>query len=232
MLIKEMIHEDRPRERFARSPGEASLTDLVAILLRTGRRGYSVMELSRDVVALLQENTELNGFEDLDWRDLTAIKGIGPDKAVTICAAVELGRRLSSRHDKRRLTCLNTPGKVADFFMERLRHTSQEYFYTCYLNVKNRLLGYKEITVGSINAAPVDLKEILRWGIRYKAYGIILVHNHPSGYPEPSEEDIQVTKQAAKAAKLIDMEILDHVIIGDGIYVSLRKRGILGSSLW
>lgn len=227
MLIKEMIHEDRPRERFARSPEEASLTDLVAILLRTGRQGHSVMELSRDVVALLQENTELNGFEDLDWRDLTEIKGIGPDKAVTICAAVELGRRLSGRHDKRRLTSFNMPDKVADFFMERLRHTSQEHFYACYLNVKNRLLGYKQITVGNINAAPVDLKEILRWGLRYKAHGIILAHNHPSGYPEPSGEDIQVTKQVAKAAKLIDMEVLDHVIIGDGIYVSLHERGVL-----
>lgn len=227
VLIREMMDEDRPRERFARSPRQASLTDLVAILLRTGRQGYSVMELSRDVVERLQENTELNGFEDLDWRDLTEIKGIGPDKAVTICAAVELGRRLSSRHDKRKLTRFNMPGKVADFFMERLRHKTQEHFSACYLNVKNRLLGHREITVGDLNAAPVDLKEILRWGIRYKAHGIILVHNHPSGYPEPSEDDIRVTRQIADAARLIDMEVLDHVIIGDGIYVSLHERGVV-----
>lgn len=93
------------------------------------------------------------------------------------------------------------------------------------MNVKNRLLGEKEISIGSLNAAPVDMKEALKWGIRYKAYGLILVHNHPSGDPSPSREDISLTGKFARAARLLDMEVLDHVIIGDGDYVSLSERG-------
>jgi len=158
---------------------------------------------------------------------LTDIKGIGPDKAITICAAVELGRRLSFLFDRRKLISFNTPDKVADFFMEKLRHENQEHFLVSYVNVKNRLLGFQEITKGNLNAAPVDIKEAMKWGIRYKAYGLILVHNHPSGYPEPSKEDISVTKAFAEASKLLDMQVLDHIIIGDGTFVSLHERGCL-----
>ncbi|MEE3452108.1 RadC family protein [Dialister sp.] len=227
MLIREMRTEDKPRERFAQSPSLASNTDLVAILLRTGRQGHSVMEIAKEVVDMLETTSGINGYEDLNWRDLTDIKGIGPDKAITICAAVELGRRLSFLFDRRKLISFNTPDKVADFFMEKLRHENQEHFMVSYVNVKNRLLGFQEITRGNLNAAPVDIKEAMKWGIRYKAYGLILVHNHPSGYPEPSKEDISVTKAFAEASKLLDMQVLDHVIIGDGTFVSLHERGCL-----
>lgn len=111
--------------------------------------------------------------------------------------------------------------------MERLRHETQEHFLIAFVNVKNRLLGYKEVSIGGLNETPVDIKEAMKWAIRYKAYGLILLHNHPSGYPEPSKEDIEMTKTFAKAAKLLDMEVLDHVIIGDGIYVSLHERGVI-----
>lgn len=222
-----MRTEDKPRERFAQSPSLASNTDLVAILLRTGRQGHSVMEIAKEVVDMLETTSGINGYEDLNWRDLTDIKGIGPDKAITICAAVELGRRLSFLFDRRKLISFNTPDKVADFFMEKLRHENQEHFMVSYVNVKNRLLGFQEITRGNLNAAPVDIKEAMKWGIRYKAYGLILVHNHPSGYPEPSKEDISVTKAFAEASKLLDMQVLDHVIIGDGTFVSLHERGCL-----
>ena len=227
MLIREMRVEDKPRERFALSPSLASSTDLVAILLRTGRQGHSVMEVAKEVVDLLESTSGLNGFEDLNWRDLTDIKGIGPDKAVTICAAVELGRRLSLLCNKRKLAYFGSPDKVAEFFMEKLRHETQEHFVVSYVNVKNRLLGYQEISRGSLSAAPVDIKEAMRWGIRYKAFGLILIHNHPSGYPEPSKEDIEITKAFAAGARLLDMQVLDHVIIGDGTFASLHERGVL-----
>lgn len=111
--------------------------------------------------------------------------------------------------------------------MERLRHETQEHFLVAFVNVKNRLLGYKEVSIGGLNETPVDIKEAMKWAIRYKAFGLILLHNHPSGYPEPSKEDIEMTKTFAKAAKLLDMVVLDHVIIGDGIYVSLHERGVI-----
>ena len=225
MLIREMRQEDKPRERFAESPQLASLTDLVAILLRTGRQGHSVMEIAQEVVNQLESMSGVNGFDDLHWRDLLDIKGIGPDKAVTICAAIELGRRLSYQYNKRKLPDFSTPDTVSRFFMEKLRHETQEHFLIAFVNVKNRFLGYREVSVGNLNAAPVDIKEAMKWAIRYKAAGLILLHNHPSGDPEPSDNDLDVTRTFAAAAKLLDMQVLDHVIIGDGIFVSLHERG-------
>lgn len=225
MLIKEMRKEDKPRERFAEAPKKASLTDLVAILLRTGRPGCSVMELAGEVVNQIVLSAEINGFDDLDWRDLTIIKGIGPDKAVTICAAVELGRRLATVCKKTSLSHFGSAEAVANYFMENLRHENQEHFLVCFVNAKNRFLGYKEIGMGNMNSAPVDIKEAMRWAIRFKANGIILVHNHPSGYPDPSDSDIQLTKRFNEAAALLDVLLLDHVIIGDSVFYSFHENG-------
>lgn len=224
MLIQEMSKEFRPRERFAELPKQASLIDLVAILLRTGREGHSVLEISEEVVQML---SELNGFEDLDWRDLTQIKGIGRDKAITLCAAIELGRRLTVQSFSNERPLLNSPGKVAGYFMEQLRHESQEHFYAAFVNVKNRLLGKREIGIGNLNAAPVDVREIMKWAVRFNAYGIFLIHNHPSGDPNPSEEDIRLTKVVRKAAQIFGMRVLDHLVIGDKVFVSLAERGYL-----
>lgn len=226
MKISEMDKEERPRERFALSPGQASMADLVAILLRTGTQGCSVLELARKVTRRLGEGG-VSWYEDLDWRDLKEIPGIGRDKAITICAAIELGRRLTSYHDRRLLERMNGPARAAAFFMERLRHENQEHFYVCYLNMKARLLGEREISVGSLASVDVDMKEALKWGLRYKAHGMLLVHNHPSGDPEPSQDDIRLTEKFVRAADLLEMKVLDHVIIGDGIYVSLQERGLL-----
>lgn len=227
MLIKEMRSEDKPRERFAESPSNASLTDLVAILLRTGRHGHSVLEIAGDVVKNLEMTAGGSGFDDLNWRDLTDIQGIGKDKAVTICAAIELGRRLSTLYNKQQLPHFDNPEAVSSYFMEKLRHENQEHFLVCFVNAKNKLLGYKEINIGNMNAASVDIKEGMRWALRYKAYNIILLHNHPSGDPEPSRADIHVTKSFSEAAKLLDMSVLDHIIIGDGVFVSLSERGYI-----
>jgi DNA repair protein RadC len=227
MLIKEMRPEEKPREKFMHAPHMVTMTDLVAILLRTGRKGRNVREVAQDVVNFLESQYGKMGFEEPYWQDLTSISGIGPDKAVTICAAIELGRRLAGRFNRRNLISFNSPDKVADYFMEMLRHENQEHFYACYLNVKNRFLGSREIGRGSLSAAPVDMKEVFRWGLRLKAYGIILVHNHPTGYPDPSEADIALTRKMYRAARLLDFHILDHVIIGDGLYTSMHDKGII-----
>ncbi|WP_329778284.1 JAB domain-containing protein [Allisonella histaminiformans] len=178
MLIREMRPEEKPRERFKESAGDVSITDLIAILIRTGRKNHSVREVASDVVSFLEENCGEAWIEEPYWKDLTDIPGIGADKAVTICAAIELGRRLAGRFRKRELPDFNAPDRVASYFMEMLRHESQEYLYACYVNTKNRLMGKKEIGRGNMNAAPADIKEIMRWAIRLKARGIILVHNH------------------------------------------------------
>ena len=216
MMIKEMRSEDKPRERFAKAPDTASMVDLVAILLRTGRHGCSVMDMAQEVVEQIRLSTDVNGFDNLDWRDLISVKGVGQDKAITVCAAVELGRRLAQ------LENFSFPEAVASYFMEKLRHEDQEHFIVCFLNTKNRLLGYKEICVGSLDAAPVDIKEAMRWALRFKAHGMILVHNHPSG-----DADINLTRQFTRATSFFDIRLLDHVIIGDGEFASLNQNGLV-----
>ena len=202
MMIKEMRSEDKPRERFAKAPDTASMVDLVAILLRTGRHGCSVMDMAQEVVEQIRLSTDVNGFDNLDWRDLISVKGVGQDKAITVCAAVELGRRLAQFHNKKQLENFSFPEAVASYFMEKLRH-------------------------GSLDAAPVDIKEAMRWALRFKAHGMILVHNHPSGYPEPSDADINLTRQFTRATSFFDIRLLDHVIIGDGEFASLNQNGLV-----
>ncbi len=224
MLVHEMTEESKPREKFATNPNKVSEAELIAILLRTGRKGHSVLEIAQEVMRLLDG---LNGFEDLYYGDLMEINGIGRDKAITVCAAIELGRRLANSKFRKNSEILNSPEKVANFFMEMLRHEKQENFVAAYLTVKNNLLGYKIIGVGNMNASPVDIREIMKWGIRFNAYGIILLHNHPSGDPTPSKDDIHVTKAVAEAAKIMHMQLLDHVVIGDKKYVSMVERGYI-----
>ena len=196
MLIKEMRPEEKPREKFMHSPDTVDLIDLIAILIRTGRKNHSVKDVARDVVNFFEEQYGNTGMDEPYRKDLTII----PD--------------------------FNSPHKVANYFMEMLRHESQEHLYACYLNTKYKLIGKKEISRGNLNTAPADIKEIMRWGIRMKAKALILVHNHPSGFADPSESDKILTYKVFKAGKLIDVTLLDHIIIGDGIFVSLKEKGL------
>jgi DNA repair protein RadC len=138
MMIKEMRSEDKPRERFAKAPDTASMVDLVAILLRTGRHGCSVMDMAQEVVEQIRLSTDVNGFDNLDWRDLISVKGVGQDKAITVCAAVELGRRLAQFHNKKQLENFSFPEAVASYFMEKLRH---EPYFINLIRIPFRLRG-------------------------------------------------------------------------------------------
>lgn len=169
------------------------------------------------------ESSYRNNFRYLTKEDFVSY-GLTKRQAVKAEAIVKLSNRISSLAPTQVL--MRTPEKVFTHF-QYLKAEEQEHFIVCFLNIKNRLLGYKEISIGNLNAAPADIKEAMRWALRFKAYGLILVHNHPSGDPEPSRADIHLTKAFAKAANLLDMTILDHLVIGDGIFVSLQERGYL-----
>ena len=220
-----LMEEDFPVNRFAESKKIASLYDLLAIII--GGDAEKSLAKAGNVVRECVDayGGEYTALSSADWRDFVVSAGLTKTAAIKVAAAIELGKRLDASHDKRTRENFGRPENVARFFMERLRHETQEHFCVAYTNVKNRLIGWKEISIGGLNSAPADVKEAMKWAIRYKAYGLILVHNHPSGYPEPSKEDIELTKNFAKAAKFIDCEVLDHVIIGDGIYTSLHERG-------
>ena len=221
---------NRPFETFEISPKLASMSDLVSIIIGTGTKERPAPLIAEEVAETYfygRGETSQTQLEDISYLDLTNIPGIGKKKAIQICAAIELGRRLASQFNKRQQADFSDPYKVANYFMEKMRHEPQEHLYAAYTNVKNKLLGYKEIGVGNTNSAPVDVKEIMKWAIRYKAFGIILLHNHPSGDPEPSKDDENVTRKVAVAAKLIDTQLLDHIVIGDGVFVSFQERGTL-----
>ena len=225
--IKDLLQEERPREKLLRT-GAETLTDveLIAILLRTGRKGMSVLEIARETHEHLFDG-HLERYGRTGWRELTEIAGIGPDKAATLCAAVELGRRLARHRAADTRADFSDPEQIAAYFMPQMQYLPYEEFYCCYLSTKNRLLAAVMKSRGGISSSPADARMIFGDAFSWNAAACILVHNHPSGSPEPSVADIRTTARLVRAGELLDIPILDHVIIGDGVFVSMRRQGLL-----
>ncbi len=222
-----LAESEKPREKCI-AQGVHTLTDqdLLAILLRTGTKGHSVLEVSRELLRSMPgENVYY--LSEASIADLCAVHGIGMDKAVTICAAVELGRRISKQRVKRNAPDFSTPEAIAEYVMEDMRFLPQEQFAAVYLSTKNQLIAVRTLTIGTLNASLAKAREVFRQAIQYNAAAVVLLHNHPSGDPEPSPEDIAVTRQIAKAGDIMEIPVLDHIIIGDGQFVSLCERGYI-----
>lgn len=224
LMIKNVPKEDRPRERAVRlGPNHLTNQELLAILLGSGSKEESVMTLAGRV---LMHFEGLKLLHDATIEELTAIKGIGPAKGVQILAAIELGRRMSQYkpHEK---YVIRSPDDGASFIMEELRTLKQENFVALFLNTKNQVIHRQTIFVGSLNASIVHPREVFREAVKRAAASIIVAHNHPSGDPTPSQEDIQVTRRLVESGKMIGIELLDHLIIGDRKFVSLKEKGYL-----
>jgi len=173
---------------------------------------------------------EFGGLHDLPRRtadELTSLDGLGPVKAATLLAAVELAVRLSCR--QRTGVTIGSPGDVAGLVMEEMRNYLREHFRIVLLDVKNKVLSIEEVSIGSLSASLVHPREVFRPAVLRACAGIILVHNHPSGDPAPSREDIDVTRRLCDAGRLFGIEVLDHVVIGDGRFFSFREKGLLPS---
>jgi len=226
LMIKELPQGERPREKMLTKGAQAlSNSELVAILLRTGTKNDSVLRVAE---RLLKKYEELGvaALSSLGPQELSKIKGIGPVKAVTIVAAVELGKRLNGliSADK---PVIRTPGDAANLLMARLRYETREHFIIILLSTKNHVLATPTISIGSLNASIVHPRELFREAINHSAAAVILVHNHPSGDPTPSCEDIDLTRKLIDVGKILEIHVLDHVIIGDNKYVSLKEKGII-----
>ncbi|HJV44310.1 MAG TPA: DNA repair protein RadC [Bacillota bacterium] len=213
-----------PRERVLNC-GIASLSnvDLLAIILGTGSQGESVMHLSR---RLFEHVGGLRQFLDITFEELVQVKGIGPAKAISLLASIELGRRIVGEGPMDRKT-IRSPEDVSQLMMEELRHLTQEHFVCLFLNTKNQVIGQKTIFIGSLNSSIVHPREVFKDAIRRSSASLICLHNHPSGDPSPSKEDIEVTERLVQAGKTIGIEVLDHIIIGDGRFVSLKEKGLI-----
>lgn len=224
LMIRDVHSADRPRERLI-NQGATSLSnqELIAIMLRTGTRQESVLHLANRVLHHLEGIQQL---KDASIEELTSINGIGQAKAVQLLAAVELGRRLSSKQTDAKYT-IRSPKDAASYLMADMTSLKQEHFVVLFLNIKNQVLHRQTIFVGSLNASIVHPREIFREAVRRSAASIVCAHNHPSGNPAPSPEDIAVTKRLMEAGSIVGIELLDHLIIGDHQFISLNEKGYM-----
>nr|WP_272949962.1 DNA repair protein RadC [Brevibacillus laterosporus] len=224
MKLKNVPTYERPRERLLRQ-GSAALSDveLLAILLRTGTEKDSVQGVAQRLLAVFGD---LQQLATASHEELTDISGIGPVKAVEIQAALELGRRSALKVRDIRIS-IRLPRDVAEYMMPEMAGLVQEHFVCLFLNTKNQVIGKKTVFVGSLDSSIVHPRDIYREAIKRSSASIICLHNHPSGDPAPSKEDINVTKILLQAGDLVGIPLLDHVIIGDGRYVSLKEQGYM-----
>lgn len=224
LMIRDVPHEERPRERMKRYGAEnLSNTELIAILLRTGIKGQSVIAVSE---AIMQKAGSLKDLLEMDLEELSAIKGVGEAKAIQLKAGLELGRRLSRLNVLDRPK-ISSPQDAAKYMMDAMRFLHQEHFVVLFLNTKNQVIAQETIFVGTLNSSLVHPREVFREGIRKSAASIILLHNHPSGDPTPSKEDLDVTDRLVECGRLLGIEVLDHIVIGDGVFVSLKEKGYM-----
>ena len=220
-MIRDLPQGERPRERLReQGPGSLSNAELMAILLRTGVSGESVLNLSSRLLAGLGG---LAGMARVSYGELCALKGISDAKACQLLAAFELGRRLVSLHPEGR-AIVGSPRDVHNLLGAEMAFLDQEHLRVLLLNTKNEITSAQSLYIGTVDSSNVRVSEVLRPAIRENSPSIIIVHNHPSGDPTPSPEDILITRQVREAGEMMDIELLDHIIIGDKSFLSLKEK--------
>ncbi len=224
LLIKELPLNERPRERLIHYGREAlSVQELIAIILRTGSRDQSVIALAQN---LFRQCESIRALNQLTYKELTGIKGVGPAKAVQLMAALELGKRLIEEPYKDTIQLMR-PEMVYDYMKVEVEMETQEKFYALYLDTKACLIKKHLLFVGSLSSSLVHPRELFKHAVRLSAASIIIVHNHPSGDPEPSRSDKSITKTMMESGKLMDIEVMDHIIIGKGRFYSFKAQKVM-----
>lgn len=224
-LIRELPEDERPREKLLKYGVESlSNSELLAILLRSGTKEMSAIDLSNKLLAIDCEGISFLANSSIE--EMRQIKGIGDAKASQLIAAIELGKRISTRPKNNKVS-ITSPQDIANLFMEQMRYYKKEFFKVLLLNTKNEIIMIENVSIGNLNSAIVHPREVFTLAIKKSASSVILVHNHPSGNPEPSKEDIQLTKRLIHAGEIIGIEVLDHLIIGDGLYLSFKEESII-----
>ena len=225
LTVKDLPLDDRPREKLLLR-GSQSLSDaeLVAILLRTGKKGKSVLEIAREIISS-EGNLAMLATRTVD--SLQKVDGIGKDKAATLAAAFELSRRILSQSKWFSNRKITSPQDIAEIFIPILRDDIKEKFIVVCLNSANKVIKYETISVGNLNSSVVHPREIFKVAIDNSSASIILIHNHPSGNPEPSNEDIRITKKIVESGKILDIPVFDHLIIAGETYTSFVEKRLV-----
>lgn len=218
--IKDIEQSQRPRERLeGLGPGVLTDAELLAILLRVGIKGHSAVQLGQHI---LMQFEGLAGLHKATFQELCDVDGVGPAKTAQILAAIELGRRLSRIIPKERFV-ISSPQDVADQVQYQMAKLEQEELWVILLDSRNQHLRTEQLYRGSLNSSTVRPAEIFRSGIRHNAASLIVVHNHPSGDPSPSPEDVHLTSLLIEAGKMLEMPILDHIVVGERGFISIKS---------
>lgn len=218
--------EEQPYEKLQRH-GAQALTDseLLAIILRTGCKDYNCICAAQNILKL--KNLGLSGLHQLSLKELQRVKGIGRVKSIQLKAIAEISNRLAGSKMPSGKFKVNGPASIAHYYMEKLRYLDREYFKVVFLNTKNIIIEESTISIGTVNYAVIRPREIFIEALSYGAVFVILMHNHPSGDPTPSKEDIEITKTIIKAGQIIGIKVLDHIIFGNGEYISLKQEKLV-----
>ncbi len=225
--LRTLPPEARPRERLEiEGPEALSVRELLALVLRTGRPGTSALDLADQLLARFGG---LEGLRRARIEELCGVPGMGPAKAAVLMAALELGQRASGLDPVRR-PVVRTPADAVRVIRPRLEGREQEHFYVLLLNTRHEVMGIVEVARGGLNVASVCPREVFREAVRRGAHAVLLAHNHPSGNPEPSPEDVRLTERLQQVGRMLGILVLDHVVIGNGQFTSLRERGLGPSS--
>jgi len=221
--VRDLPYSERPRERLLNLGIEAlAAQEILALILGSGVKGESVMVTAQ---RLLIEFGNLKGIAEASVEELTQLKGIGPAKAAQLKAAFELGKRMES--PTARKGRIRNPEDAVAQIRSKLKGKKKEHFWVILLDTRNQVIKEVESSVGSLNASIVHPREVFKEAISASAASVILVHNHPSGDPQPSEEDMKLTKRLAEAGTLMGIEVLDHIILGDKEYISLKNKKLM-----
>lgn len=219
--------ELRPYEKCMEM-GEKALSDaeLLAVIIKTGTKGSSSIELSGKILNFSDENSGILGLMQLTIPELMQIKGIGRVKAIQLKCIGELSRRIAKATANEKLS-FDHPDAIADYYMEDLRHSRQEQLVIALLDTRCRLIYDTVLTVGTVNASLISPREVFIEALKHNAVAIVILHNHPSGDPTPSKNDLAVTRRIKDSGDLLGIRLIDHIIIGDNRYTSLKEKGIL-----
>jgi len=226
--MKDLPLSERPYEKLEQFGAEMlSNAELMAIIIKTGSRNETSVALAQRILKQGESERGLTSLYDLSLEQLRSIGGIGKVKAVQIKALLEFSKRISSIDALNGRIVIKSPGDVSRMLMEEMRHLKKEVFKTVLLNTKNQVIKQISVSMGSLNASIVHPREVFSEAVKAGCSALVLVHNHPSGDPEPSMEDIETTGRLVEAGNILGIKVLDHIIIGDGRFASLKEKGFV-----
>lgn len=225
MNVRELPDRERPREKLLRRGRESlSNAELLAVLLRTGTRSMPVMDLAAKILS--RDSRGLRFLAECTPEELQEIGGMGTAKSCELLAAVELGRRIAASRTESR-GVIESAEDVIDLFMEKMRYHKKEHFVCLLIGSRGEIIEETEVSVGDLNSAVANPREVFTGAVRRSAGAVLFLHNHPSGDPSPSEQDILTTRRLERAGMILGIPVVDHIIIGDGTYTSLKAEGLM-----